>query len=303
MIRETKYRYRSRPLVKRLAEATYGLWETTARSVLLRSAGRSRSDQNAYAGLFVCHGTSEYPTSLKSMRKLWAPFYKRGFPLFIVNNMPDDPVTPRPGEHYLEGTNTEWEFSAWQQAHLQYIAKFKRPPAWYICVTSAFVRHDTVRHYARYINPATLRHLPPGIIGPACVHWTGDYRCAGYHTSRFIRTDAFAVSGHLIEEVGFLGVSNAALENISPARPNGDSLFHNNDNTSPDFRDHLNKWLSQGWHKSNEISGPMYPFLRKKLQACCNERLLAARIATAGGIMMHGLKPNRLTGLSSVIQI
>lgn len=286
--------------VRRCYQSAYGVWESVARSIVISQAKREGViPSGSILGLFVSAGQEQYPHALDEFRRLWRPFRENGHSCVLVDNLGISPDVLLDGEHFVRGTNRDWEFSAWQEGFDYWKANAPRGcPEWVVCITSAFTRRNPRRRAERILNPVTLARSPEGIVGWGNVHNAGAWGVLGYDCRRFIRTDAFAISGRVLQSQGFVTVTDALLENLIPRIWDGQRLIHSEANVDSDFREWLADWLERGWYGSASFSSRSYPLLRKKAQAIFNERLLTARCIEQGFSAMCGNDINRFTGLS-----
>jgi len=233
------------------------------------------------AVLYVYADSQRYPKAHWCLHRLVKRL--RGFEITLVriDNF-DEQKQARQEDHNvydIAGDNRYWEFSGWKKG-LAFLEAKHIEPDLIIFVNDAFLnfskRGQDYRYYKSRISTLTLRRLKDSVLGFIDSYNEFDM-LLGYDVSSWIRTNLFVVPYGVARQLGFPLIADEVIREMLPETYSG-KIFKENHHINPTLKRFLEFWITEDWHLGRPVNRENWAFLRAKLIAILNERLLTAKL-------------------------
>lgn len=236
--------------------------------------------------IFLQYDTEKYPDSVTHFKTYMLEQLPRDcFTLLLVNNKDEGSGSKWLDENtiYLQGDNSDWEFSGWQKGVS--FAKDKD-----IRYDVALLANDSFE-----VNgPAFIRNHSLGwlilksyylsaVIGFVETRWK-KAELRGRSLRIWLRTDCFLIPKRVIDTLEtVVSVDEDSIADYLPDTfPAADNIFVETAPINAVFRKKIVEWITEQWHSKFEINESTWTFFRAKTKAILNEALLYARIRESG---------------------
>jgi hypothetical protein len=103
----------------------------------------------------------------------------------------------------------------------------------------------------------------------------------GRDVSTWVKTNFFCLPLSLAQSLPWTFLDDATLARLLPAAYDG-TIVNPTDDMNEDLRLFLTRWMTELWHRSTPASAETWPFLRQKLIAILNERMLTSHLRENG---------------------
>ncbi|KQW62187.1 hypothetical protein [Variovorax sp. Root411] len=237
--------------------------------------------------LLVRHGTSKYPNALEDIEALFA----RQLPdvvhdCVIVDNTlsPGHEETLQPGVTLIGGSNSAWEFSAWDSG-VAYLGSRLHAYDFVHLATSAFKQLYIAyleRFDGRMLDLLAGRGVAIGHID----YYNEPVELLGVGCQSWLRTSFVFLSP---TEVKLLGSFVSVTSGVDFFSGDPQSPFQENAPISSEYRRNILGWLTgdgteQGveWHSRFKLDIDTLPFFESKTLAIFNEQMLSNRLRAQG---------------------
>lgn len=242
-------------------------------------------DSSKVLVLFVGFDRTRYARAHAAINTLVGEFARGQATLVRIDNAQESLAARETGpyEFTIGGDNTSWEFSGWQRGLDFAIARgiaFDHA----VFVNDAFLNGERDRfglsQIRAFVNAHTICRAQRGLLGKIDrAHLSAEID--GLDTSQWIRSCAFAMDR-----------TTATSMPLAAIDPRGSARFLTEEYTgrilraeapvSPSFDAFLTDWISRRWRGGQTIGASNWPFIRLKVIAILNERLLTARLFARG---------------------
>jgi hypothetical protein len=100
---------------------------------------------------------------------------------------------------------------------------------------------------------------------------------SGHDVSSWIRLNIFAVTKNVADKLDFTFLDDKTIDKIFPKTFSGDIIKHTNLLNS-NLKRYMEIWITSIWAQSQRITPKNWNFMRSKLIAFLNERLLSVKL-------------------------
>jgi hypothetical protein len=238
-------------------------------------------EKKRLAVLYVYADTQKYPRSYKYLSRLIRRII--GFEITIVriDNFNENKKA-RQEEHNvydIAGDNRYWEFSGWKTG-LEFLRDKRVEPDLIMFVNDAFLNYSKkgkdYKYYKSRISSITLNRLNNSVLGLIDSHKKVEI-LLGHDVSSWIRTNLFVVPYSVAEQLEFPLIDDQIITEMLPIEYTG-TILRKTDHLNSDLRIFLENWITREWWQARIPTIKNWGFLRSKLVAILNERMLAAKI-------------------------
>jgi hypothetical protein len=252
-------------------------------------------DSSKVLVLFVGFDRTRYARAHAAITTLVGEFARGQATLVRIDNAQESLAARETGpyEFTIGGDNTSWEFSGWQRGLDFAIARgiaFDHA----VFVNDAFLNGERGQEpfglveIRALLNPHTLAQLQTGLLGridfnrfPVVID--------GLDAGHWVRSCAFAMDRSTAEGIRLAAVDRADADRFLP-REFSNALLLPDAPVNREFAEFLTRWISMRWRRAQQVDASNWPFIRGKLTAILNERLLTARLR-ANGVPIWGGGP------------
>lgn len=250
-------------------------------------------DSSRVLVLFVGFDRIRYARAHAAITSLVGEFAPGQATLVRIDNAHEslDPRETGPNEFAIGGDNASWEFSGWQRGLDFAIARgiaFDHV----VFVNDAFLNGELgpepfgLLEIRELLNPYTLAQLQTGLLGRVDLN-RFPVVIDGLDAGRWVRSCAFAMDRSTAEGIRLVAVDPAGAERFLP-RDFSKELLLPDAPVNREFADFLVRWISTRWRRAQQVDASNWPFIRGKLTAILNERLLTARLRAKGVPICEG---------------
>jgi hypothetical protein len=242
-------------------------------------------EKKKLAVLYVYADKKRYPNTFNYLSRL----IKRinGFEVIVVkmDNFSEHKEARKEGHNVYDigGDNTYWEFSGWKKG-MAFLQEKHIEPDLVMFVNDAFMNHSKYGHDYKYyksrVSTLTLSRLKDSVLG-IIVNRNTVENMLGYNVSSFIRSSIFVVPYSIAKKLQLTFITDEIIDDIFPQEYSG-RIFNDTDKLNWNLRRFLEVWITQRWAQSRAVTSENWGFLKPKLIAILNERLLTAKIREAG---------------------
>lgn len=185
----------------------------------------------------------------------------------------------------LQGSNTGWEFSAWDEAilHLKNTNVKFSSDDYFLFANDTFNQHRFFTCYDRYLFKnaflSKMHNNHPLLIGEVN-SFQQDFNISKYTGREWVSSYLFFTNFAFVENISQFDMFDRVIS--EPVVDEEKSLIKFDDLISVNLALHLNRWIfpedkRKGWYGVGDNS-----FLIKKLKAIINEKLLSLRCVQNG---------------------
>ena len=239
--------------------------------------------------IFLQYDRQKYPDSFEHFRSYMRGIDPSRVSYILVNNNDEGVGTRKLDANttYLQGDNSDWEFSGWQRG-------------------VEFLRQNHIKHDVALLLNDSFEVNGPGYLSNHNIDWlvlkTHIFKCVfGLLATRWTKaqiqdkplrkwlgTDCFFVPGILLDKLGTLvSVDQASIAEYLPETfPGTDEVFLRTAPINAAYRESIVKWLTQEWHSKFVLDQSTWSFFLAKVKAILNEALLYVRIRELGYLVL-----------------
>ena len=238
-------------------------------------------EKKRLAVLYVCADNKRYPKAYRYLCRLIRRI--RGFEVTVVkiDNFSEHKKARREDHNVysISGDNRYWEFSGWKKGMAFLQEKYIEPDL-VIFVNDAFMNHskngNDYKYYKSRVSTLTLSRLKDSALGVIVNHNEVE-NLLGYNVSSFIRSNIFVVPYSIAKKLQLTFITDEIIDDIFPQEYSG-KIFNDTDKLNSNLKRFLEIWITQRWKQARAVTSENWGFLRSKLIAILNERLLTAQI-------------------------
>lgn len=236
--------------------------------------------------VFLQYDTEKYPAAFENFKMyLKRQLPKERFVLILVDNKHEGDEIRWLDDNtvYMQGDNTDWEFSGWQKGiafarenRLQYDVALLANDSFQVNGTPFITNHN--------IEWSVLKsYYLSAVIGFVETRWQ-KARIKDKVVRIWLRTDCFFVPKRVVDALGTLvSVDQASLDEYLPKTFSaGDIVFMPTAPLNLIFKDRIIEWVTVEWHSKFGIRESTWALFRGKTKAILNEALLYTRIRDLG---------------------
>ena len=201
----------------------------------------------------------------------------------------------------IGGNNNEWEFSGWQKG-IDAIPLIDFRPDIILFLNDAYLNYaDKGRPFSYFLswfNASNAKGFKKGIGG---LIDKSDQDCLmdGKDCSWWLKTSFFTIPLVNLLEISFVSLDSKRAVDFFPENWSGE-LFTPTAPINEELRTFLTWWITEGWDQAAPINAKNWPFIRSKLIAIVNERLLSCQFREQAIPILTRGRINRLTGSARV---
>lgn len=235
--------------------------------------------------LYLQFDVGKYPGSLPKLQQYLSKIKCCRRTYFIIDNKDEGDQYSKSDNntYYLQGDNSDWEFSGWQRG-IDFIINKRLNFHIILFVNDAFEAPGP-SFLCDYASFSTLlkSFLFNAMIGRIDSHGK-DTEALGYNTKSWVCTNCFFVPYRTIKKLGKITTidSQRIDEFLFPDFYTEKPVFIKNAPINMIYRDHIINWLTNEWHSKFTLDPMHWNFFRKKTKAILNEALLTARFKELG---------------------
>jgi len=228
--------------------------------------------------VFVSYYENYFKYSLSRFERLLNRTFGDNYELVVVfNGAKDENAKLRGNYHSVSGSNSGWEFSAWDEgiSFFESRKKLSKDDV-FIFANDTFCQHRPFTALSEFVFASSFRKINDS----NCIVGEEDsirekFTINGYRANSWVSTYLFGMSYSNVE---LLLPFNYVGENVelSQAITIGEGNLYI-PKTSDSILQHLSSWFfggTDGWYKKENADTEL---LNKKIQAVVNEKLLSAR--------------------------
>jgi len=187
------------------------------------------------------------------------------------------------GTIYLQGDNTDREFSGWQRG-VDYLRNHDIACNVVLFANEAFEAIEVC--YLKNHRPGWLinkAHTLKMVFGLVATRWEKTL-VHGKSTRVWLGTHCFFVPREVVERlVTVISVDERTFEDYLPKDfPGKGEVFKQTAPINQASRIRIIRWLTEEWHSKMAITDSTWPYFRAKAKAILNEELLSIRIRELG---------------------
>lgn len=238
-------------------------------------------EKKKLAVLYVYANSQRYPKAYGYLCRLIRRI--RGFEVTVVkiDNFNENKEVRKENHNIYDigGDNTYWEFSGWRKG-MAFLQEKHIEPDLVMFVNDAFMnRSEGGRDYKYYksrVSTLTLFRLKDSVLGLIDNRNTVEI-LLGYNVSSFIRSNIFVVPYSIAKKLHLTFITDKIIDDIFPRKYSG-RILNDTNKLNSNLRRFLESWITQRWDQARTVTSENWGFLRSKLIAILNERLLTAKI-------------------------
>jgi hypothetical protein len=237
------------------------------------------------AVLYLYADTKKYPHTYAGLQTILRGLVGVDVTVVKVDNFHEEkePTCIGPNTYDMGGDNRYWEFSGWKKG-VRFLEARGIEADYVLFVNDAFLNLSDMwydpYHYRRRLTTSTLYTLGRRAIGIVDTHRRQE-TLKGREVSSWIRSNFFLVPYSVGRQLDLVYLNDEEIGRILPEQYEGrvtiDSPLLNSE-----LAGFLNEWITTRWSQSQSPSAANWPFLRAKLRAILNERLLTAQLRQLG---------------------
>ncbi len=249
---------------------------------------RSIARKNLFV-LYLFADTDKYPNSFLCLQRILSRIMGVRITIVKINNFASDVYEQRLSDDVYEisGDNEYWEFSGWKKG-VEYLKQKGIEDANVLFVNDAFLNKSDVSvdyyFFKELLNTVTLNNIK-GYIGQVWDKRANKegkkYSLRNCDASRWLQTHFFVLPFEIAASLRFTYLTDEEINAILPMNYVG-KLFLDTDVLSEDLKNFLMDWITINWHDAQVPSKDNWRFLRSKLVAILNERLLSVELEARG---------------------
>jgi len=220
----------------------------------------------------------------------------------VIDNFNEDMKMSRTGSEVIIGGNNEfWEFSGWRKG-IRWLEASNRVPDVCLFVNDAFLNYEERGlhefYYGAAFNMIGLERAKMSAIG---LRSSGDplSTIGEIRVNEWIKSNIFALPASIALRLQWCYLDRTDIDQIFPIKFSGD-LFLPDAPLSKELKHFLKDWIVGSWQFHRPIEESNWNFIRSKLTAILNERLLSAELRSFGCPINFLGRPNFLAGCVDV---
>ncbi|HEY9166334.1 MAG TPA: hypothetical protein VIS48_09255 [Candidatus Kryptonia bacterium] len=239
--------------------------------------------------IFVKYYDEKYPHAFERLKSYLINGKKRNITCLIVDNRNEGSSWRNLDENtfYLEGDNSDREFSGWQRG-LNFLREQEIKYDVVLFVNEAFeaigpsyLKDNNINWLIRktyFLNAA---------IGFVDTRWERT-RLHNKGTRIWVNTNCFFIPTSLLNKLqSLVMVDEKMLDDYLPLQfPGLDSPFAKTAPMNDVYKRNIITWLTEEWHGRIELSEQTWPLFRSKVKAMLNEVMLSVRIRELGHMIL-----------------
>lgn len=235
--------------------------------------------------LYLFADTRKYPDSFASLRSILR-HCGNSFVVKIDNFSRHEKVITLDDQTLeISGDNSSWEFSGWKTgmayARTHLAGKFD----YVLFINDAFLnlsdRGRDLDYYRKTLNQFTIRSIKSDALGDAYAT-KQTHVIKGLPVNAWIKSSLFCLPYHVAAQLKFTYISPDEMDIIVPGDFHPDRFTQPNPLMNEEFRSFVEDWLLNRWQWKVRPQAENWGFLKAKLKAIVNERLLTADIKSFG---------------------
>jgi hypothetical protein len=244
--------------------------------------------------LYLYYDKIRYPKSYKYVKQLM-DYYKRRFTVTMIcidNKMGISHFDAKNNIHFINGDNSEWEFSGWQRG-IDFIHHNNVKCNMILFVNDAFLnwknRGFTLEYYKYHFRSEVLKaYGHTHVIGFTDYH-AKEEKYKGAFVSRWLRSNVFCVPYDISLRIKMVGIEDNDKVKILETEYS-DSYYKSVNLFNEKLAGFLQKWFANGWSNLKKDRYITHETIKLKIVAVVNERLLTYNLRTMG-IHFYEIKP------------
>jgi hypothetical protein len=241
------------------------------------------------AVIFLQYDTQKYPGAFEHLKSYLSKFDPKRVFFVLVNNRDEGNGSRNldDGTVYLQGDNTDWEFSGWQKG-VEFMRTTNTEHDVVLFVDDAFEACEPSYLLNHNLHWLVLKcYTIKVVFGAITTLW--DKTMLNTRSARiWIKTNCFFMPGSVLGRLGTLvSVDETLLDNYVTKQFVADNgPFKHDAPMNGAYRKHIVIWLTERWHSKFALSESTWPFFRAKVKAILNEALLSIRIRELGFMIL-----------------
>ena len=248
--------------------------------------------------LYLYADTKKYPDTFERLHKRILK-HILGFDITIIkiDNFDESKKEKRlsKGIFDIGGDNSFWEFSGWAKG-IKFAIENNYQADVALFVNDAFLNQSHRDKYEfQYItrfNTISLYDLSNQIVGFVDDYFDSKFELLGHDVSNWIRSNIFALPFKIASQIQFPYLSHHEIDRLVPLQFCGE-VFKESAPMNQALRKFLNYWILSGWQQSRPINQENWQFMRAKLIAILNERMLTVSIRKMN-LRIVNIRENRI---------
>ena len=246
------------------------------------------------AVIYIEHSPEKFPNAFQILQsylekiKFWRITY------FKVNNKDTGDSYRKINDktYYLQGDNSEREFSGWQKG-IDFLETMNLNFNVILFVNEAFENPGTsfLIDYASFIT-VFKSYILNAAIGRIDSHGK-ETEVLGYFTKSWICSNCFFISGKLLKSLKtFVTINNENMNDFFEKEfIDSNSTFKETAPINKEYKEHIIQWLTIDWYGHFSIDPDHWNLFREKTKAILNEALLSARLRELNApVLSYGQK-------------
>jgi hypothetical protein len=248
--------------------------------------------------ILVCYYQKYLDDALLALNKMFKTFDDETIIVIVKNNTEIDTSNIQQTcftHHVIEGSNTSWEFSAWDEGIDYLKKKYCLNDSLMVFVNDTFCKHrvftsiDMKLFKQGFSQAKSNENLIAGEFNTTAKQFT----ILEQPLNGWLSSYLFAIKGNALSKILPLTKSQVMYKDIPLI--DFEQRTINLSNCSDNFSAHIEQWLfpkkpSSGWYKSGS-SSTNQDLMKNKLLAILNEKLLAYTAQKNGLILYDVYKP------------
>lgn len=238
-------------------------------------------EKKKLAVLYVYADSQKYPKAYRYLCRLIRRI--RGFEVTIVkvDNLNESKEVTKEGYNVYDigGDNSYWEFSGWRKG-LTFLDETGIEADVVLFVNDSFLNRSKsgydLNYYKLRINTFSLFGLKDEALGKIDYHDESEI-FSGNDVSSWIRSNIFAIPKNVADKLDSTFIDDKTIGKIFPDTFYG-SIFKNSELLNSNLKRFIESWIISRWAQSQHITPKNWDFIKSKLTAILNERLLTAKL-------------------------
>lgn len=267
---------------------------------------RCRFDPNPVPRLLVLYlfaDTKKYPGSFASLQSILR--YCGDAFVVKIDNFSLHEIDRRLEDNTVEisGENSSWEFSGWKKGMAYARTKLAEKFDYVLFINDAFLnlsdRGRNLDYYRKTVNQFTIRSIKSDALGDAYAT-TQNHIIKGKIVNAWIKSSLFCVPYHVATQLKFTYIAPEEIDLIVPGDFRPDHFTQSNHIVNEEFRLFVEDWLLNRWQWKVRPQAENWKFLKAKLGAIINERLLTAELKSLGCRILTRDNKRALAGVAKL---
>lgn len=246
--------------------------------------------------VFVSYYPNYYNESICRLERMAKRCFGENYVVLVVANRSisnEAPFIKKDNYYYITGTNSSWEFSAWDEG-VKYIQEHLSPKDDDIVVlgNDTFCHHRVFTRFDEYcFSRAVLHELPSDVVVGFVDKSAHVLSVNGQDLDHWVSTFLFATRYDVVNNA--LPFSVCDIDDISYSN---DKIIVSG--CSKVFNDYLTSWLVKGWYKKDDADKGL---VISKAKAIVNEKSFSARLIKKNVSLVNVYSGNHLPLIRKVL--